>query len=170
MKTRTAFTLIELAITVSMVVILIAVSMLIFRTVLLSWSGEETRAGIDAILQRAVDEVARDLREAKAVQSSNDEIRFTQDESAYYIYYLYNANDPYPLSFDQDSYQLKRAPLTGGMAGAFTYGSGNIIATDLIGPPTTDMSMAGNIITVDLSMKWNDETIRSITEVRPRNL
>lgn len=154
-----------------MLVALIGVTAYVFRTVLLSWSSQETRSGIDINLDRGIEEIARDLREARQVQSvNNDEARFTQGQSNYYIYYFYNANDAYPPTFNQSSYDLRKATLSGGIGGTFTYGSGPIIITDVLPPATSDLSISGNIVTIDLSVKRYDETVRSRTEIKPRNL
>lgn len=170
-NTNRGFTLIELIITISMFAILTAVSAYIFRTVLLSWSSQETRSGIDVVIDRAGEQLTRDLREARAVSSiNNDEIRFTQNNASYYIYYLYNANDSYPPAFSQTLYQLKKAQLSGGINGTFTYGSGDIILTEVLAPATSDISLSGNLVTIDLSCKKKDEAIRSRTRIRPRNL
>ncbi|MFA5117254.1 MAG: hypothetical protein WC695_00200 [Candidatus Omnitrophota bacterium] len=160
----------ELMITVSMLVVLTVVLVSVLRAVLLSWSSEEARAGIDINLDRGVEEIVRDLRDVSAVQCSNNEIRFYQGEAGYYIYYLYNAADPYPPLFNKSAYQLRKASLTGGIAGKFTYGSGDIKMTDVVAPPASDLSISGNLINIDLSLKRNDETIRSRTAIRPRNL
>ncbi|MFA4889689.1 MAG: hypothetical protein WC628_08990 [Candidatus Omnitrophota bacterium] len=158
-------------ITIVMFVILTGVIVYILRVVLLSWSSQETRAGIDISLDRGIEEMVRDLREARQVSTvNNDEIRFTQDLTAYYIYYLYNASDSYPSSFNQGAYQLRKAALSGGISGTFTYGSGDIKIIDVLPPPTSDLSFNSNLITLDLSIKRGDETIRSRTQVRPRNL
>lgn len=167
---KKGLTLIELMIVIVLFVILTAVVVYILRAVLLSWSSQETRSGVDISLDRGIEEMVRDLREAKQVASSNDEIRFTQDQTNFYIYYLYNASDAYPPSFNQSSYQLRKTTLAGGISGTFTYGSGNIIINDILPPPTSDLSLSSNITSIDLSMKRTDETIRSRTQVRPRNL
>ena len=167
-------TLIELIISVAMFSILAVSSVFIFRAILLSWSSAEERSGIDIVLDRGIEEIVRDLREAKEIQSTAgyDEIRFSQDQITYYIYYLYNASDSYvpPPAFDQTSYELRKAALTGDIDGTFTYGSGQLIMTDVLAPTTSDLSLSGNILTIDLSVARNDETIRSRTEVRPRNI
>lgn len=171
MNLKKGLTLIELMIVIIMFVILTGVIVCVLRAVLLSWSSQETRAGVDISLDRGIEEVVRDLREGRQVNTvNNDEIRFTQDLITYYIYYLYNASDSYPSSFTQASYQLKKATLAGGMGGTFAYGSGDIKITDVLPPPTSDLSLSSNLITVDLSIKRGDETIRSRTQVRPRNL
>lgn len=152
-----------------MLVILTAASAYIYHAILLSWSSQEKRAGIDIDVDRAIEEMVRDLREAKQAQSVNDEIRFTQDNSAYYIYYLYNASDTYPLSFSQGSYQLRKTLLSGGISGSFTYGSGQIVLNDVLSPSISDLSMSANLITIDVTIRRVDETIRSRTQVKPRN-
>ena len=157
-------------ITIGMLVILVGATVYILRAVLLNWSSQETRSGIDIGLDRGIEEMVRDLREAKAIQSSGDEIRFTQDQTTYYIYHLYNSGDTYPPNFSQASYQLRKAALTGGIGGTFTYGSGDIKIIDVLPPPTSDLSLSSNVATIDLSMKKADETIRSRTQVKPRNL
>ncbi len=171
---KKGLTLIELMITIVMFAILAGVTTYVFRAILLSWSSQETRAGIDINLDRGIEEVVRDLREAKAIQSvNNDEIRFTLYESGTdnsYIYYLYNSSDSYPPGFNQSTYEIRRAALSGDISGTFTYGSGRLIIYDVVSPTTSDLSLSGNIITIDLSITRGDETMRSRTEVRPRNL
>lgn len=166
---KKGLTLIELMIVIVMFVILTAVTVYIFRAILLSWYSQEKRAGIDISLDIGIEKMIRNLREATAISSTNDdEIRFTTDDD--YIYYLYNEDDSYPPAFDQDTYELRETTLTGGISGTFTYGDGTILATDVLPPPTSDLSISGNIITIDISIKRSDETIRSRTDVRPRNL
>jgi len=171
---RKGLTLIELMIVVVMFVILAAATFFIFRAVLLSWASEETRAGVDVTLDFGIENMVRDLREASQIQSTADydEIRFTPDYTNYYIYYLYNADDSYvpPPAFDQTTYELRRATLTDGINGTFTYGEGQLIMTDVEPPTTSDLSLSGNIITIDITITRDDETIRSKTEVRPRNI
>ncbi len=168
---KRGLTLVELIITIVMLVILTGVIIYILRVVLLSWSSQETRSGIDIALDRGIEEMARDLREGRQVSTlNNDEIRFTQDLSVYYSYYLYNASDSYPPSFNQGAYQLRKAALSGGISGTFAYGSGVVKITDVLAPPASDISLSSNLITLDLSIKRKNETIRSRTQVRPRNL
>ena len=116
--------------------------------------------------------MVRDLREAKTIQSSNDEVRFSTDNVTYYIYYLYNQKDSYPPSFNQASYQLLKTTLSGagGINGTFNYGTGQVILYSILPPPTSVISIAGNVIDIDLSMRRVSETIRAKTEVDARNL
>jgi len=157
-------------IAIVMFAVIVSVLAYVLNATLLSWSSSEARTGIDISLDRGIEEVVRDLRESKTVQSSNDEIRFTQDAVTYYIYYLYNASDSYPSAFNQTTYQLRKTTLVGGIGGTFTYGSGPIIITDVIPPPTSDLSFGSNVVTLDLSVLRRSETIRSRSRVKPRNL
>ena len=188
---KKGLTLIELMITVVMFLILSVLSLYIFRIILFSWFGQERRTGISVVLDRATEEMARELREAADVRSLNsqsldpNEIRFTVEEDgadAYYVYYFYHEEDSYvpPPAFGQDSYILKRTALSGSITGTFTYGSGKIIIVGVDPPPSSDLSFddddnngiidADGRITIDLSVTRGDETIRSRTEIRPRNL
>src|SRR3989338_956400 len=91
-------TLIELMITIVMFALLAIVTVYVFRAILLSWSSQETRTGIDTDLNMGIEEMRRDLVQAKDVNTSvhSDELRFTTSADTYYIYYLYNGNDSYP--------------------------------------------------------------------------
>lgn len=167
-------TLIELMISIVLMSALGTAAILIFNVVLRSWSVQTERQGTDIQLDRAVEEVVRDLRQATQIQSVSgyDEIRYTQDGSNFYIFYLYNASDSYapPPAFGQSSYQLWKGTLSGGISGTFTYGSGTLMASGILPPPTSDLSASGNLLTVDVSSKNGDETIQVRTQVRPRNL
>lgn len=147
----------------------------VFRAILLSWSSQEKRSGLGINLDRGIEEMARDLRKARQVQSTTNyhEVRFTQGTASTtsYIFYLYNAGDSYapPPAFNQSSYQLRRATLSGGISGTFTYGAGDVIVNNVLPPSTSSLSLSGNLLTIDLSVKEGDETIRSRTQIRARN-
>ena len=64
-------TLIELMISIVMLSILAVTSVYILRAVLLSWSSAEERSGIDIVLDRGIEEMVRDLREAKEIKSTS---------------------------------------------------------------------------------------------------
>ncbi|MFH1771504.1 MAG: prepilin-type N-terminal cleavage/methylation domain-containing protein [Candidatus Omnitrophota bacterium] len=169
-----AFSLIELMVVVVMLSVLVASVMLVFRAILLASASQQIRAGVSIDSDWLIEKMVRDLREAREMSSASgyNEIRFSPDGSNYSIYYLYNAADSYvpPPAFDQDSYQIKKATLTGGINGTFTYGAGTLVAFDCLAPPATNLSAAGNIATIDISIKRGDETIRSLSRVMPRNL
>lgn len=169
---KKGLTLIELMISTMMVVILAGVVIYVFRAILLSWSGSEARSGINITLYRAVEEMRRDVITAKAVASgTNDEVRFTAINNTNWIYYLYNSNNFYPPSFNQQKYELKKTGLSGTNLtnGAFTYGNGATILTDVSPPPTTDLSFSSNLVTLDLSSVRDNETVRLRTQIKPRN-
>ena len=179
MRSGKGFTLIEVMIAVVLFSILSVSSVFLLRAILVNWSGEEARSGLQINLDRGMEEMERDLRKATQVQSTAnyDEIRYAQRQGAsstynYYIFYLYHAADSYvpPPSFSQFSYQLRRATLSGGINGTFTYGSGDIVVNNVIPPSTSDLSLSGNLITIDLTVKRFDETLHSRTQVRPRNV
>ena len=177
---KDGLTLIELIIAIMMMSLLIGATIYVFYAVLLSWSSQETRSGVDIDIDYDIEKVVRDLREAKLASLSDpyssykDEIRFSNDKANFYTYYLYNAGDHYPPTFGQSSYQLKKAMLTGGLDGTFTYGSGDLIMSD-IKPRTAFMPerpvilSTGNMVTIDISIKRRDEEVRSRTAVRLRN-
>ena len=169
---KKGLTLIELMTTLTTIAILAVVALTIYIAVLKSWSSQEKRAGISVVLDRTVAEMTRDLREAKEIDTSinNDEIRFTDDQTTYYIYYLYNASDTYPPAFNQPSYELRKETLTGVIDGTFTYGSGRLILSDVVPPTTTDLSYDGTLLTIDLSVLRDEETMRFRSKLKPRNL
>lgn len=173
-NTEQGLTLIELMITISLFVVLFGAAAYTLRVVLIGWSGAEQRTGIDINISRGIEETVGDLREARVIQCAvnYDEIRFSKDDSTYYIYYLYNPLDSYipPPAFNKGLYQLKKARLTGGINGTFSYGSGQIIMKDIVPPAVSDLSYSSNIVTIDISSKAADEIMRSKTQVRPRNL
>jgi len=167
-------TLIELVISLVLMSVLGWVAVTIFNVVLLGWSNQVERAGIDTQLDRAVEVMARDLREAIAIQSTAgyDEVRYSEDSSTHHIFYLYHASDSYvpPPAFNQTTYELRKTALTGGLGGTFTYGDGDLLLADVLPPATTDLSASGNLVILDLSVQREDETVRARTQVRPRNL
>ena len=170
---KKGLTLVELIITAAMFAMLAGVAIYTFRVVYLSWYGGQARIEMSISLDRAIEEMVRDLREATDVQSASgyNEIRSIQGGNAY-IYYLYSSGDSYgpPPAFSQDSYELRKCELPDGIDGSFAYGQGKIMTTGVLPPPTTDLSIAGNLVTIDISVSRNDETIRTRTEVRPRGL
>jgi hypothetical protein len=171
-RLKKGMTLTELIITSATIVVLAGVVLTVYIAVLRSWLGQERRMRMSTVLDRTIKEVTNDLREARGIDFSinDDEIRFTPDQSTYYIYYFYNSGDSYPPAFSQASYDLKKATLAGGISGTFTYGDGRIILTNVLPPTTSDLSYDGSLVTLDLSVAREDETIRAKTKVNPRNL
>ena len=165
-------TLTELIVTMATFVILAGVAFTVYIAVLRSWLAQERRTGISIVLDRTIKDMTKDLREAKEVDSSinNDEIRFTEDQTNYYIYYLYNANETYPPVFNQATYELRKAALVGVIDGTFTYGDGLLILRDVAAPPTTDLSFDGSLVTTDLTVSRSGQVMRAKIEIDPRNL
>jgi len=193
------FTLAEMLVVIGMLIFLICIAMYVFSVVLFSWVSEEARAGLGIELDRAVNMIARDVREATESTPNPikwkypNELRFAVVHSRqadgtpvagsfdYYIYYFYNASDRYPNAFTQSAYDLKRCPLTVAAGydpttGTFTYGNGQIVANRL--SPASSLTVNGDAVIVDLSITaaladlgaTNDvETMRVRTEIVPRN-
>ncbi len=168
------FTLLETIITLLFFAILATTVNYLFLPILLSWGGEELRAGMDINLDRGFEDVVRDLRKARQVQSTvgRNEFRFTPDGTNFSIYYLYYSADSYvpPPAFTQASYQLKKATIAGGINGTFTYGAGQPIVNDVVPPTTSNLSLSGKLATVDLTVKRGNEQNRSRTQIKVRNI
>jgi hypothetical protein len=178
---KKGLTLIELLIMITVFVALTSVATYIFRAVLLAWEYREALTGGEIMLNRGMEEMVRTLRGATDVDLLySDELRFTTEESglvSYYAYYFYNANDaPYPPDLDEETYILRKAQLqnvVGGdlKTGTLSYGSGKIVMTDVLPPPTSELSYSADMATIDLSIEIGSGTaIRSKTAVTPRNL
>ncbi len=155
-------TLAEMLIVIGMLIVLVGMVMYIFHVILFSWVSEEARAGLGIELDRAVNMIAKDVREAaestpQAIKwRYPQEIRFAVVADSdrypdgtpkpnffhYYIYYFYNANDRYPNAFTQSAYDLKRYQFTNVTGndpntGTFTYGAGQIVANQVLPPIAT---------------------------------
>jgi len=170
-KRDKGFTLLEMLLVVFMAPVIIGMIAYMFQVVLAAWSTQGSRIGVAVSVNKATREVTRDLRNAKGTGSQHDnEIRFTTDGSSYYIFYLYNASDTYPPAFTQGSYQLKKTVLSGNMTGTFIYGSGDLIARDIMPPPATNLSLTAPIIKIDLTAQQGSSITRSVSIVKPRNI
>jgi hypothetical protein len=166
-KQGRGFTLVETLIASIMVAAMIGALTLIFQVMAAGWSAHGGRIGTGVTLNRAVEDIARTLRSAKDVASQNPgfEIRFTVVENStdkFRIYYLYSQGD--------GLYQLRKADLSGGIGGAFTYGSGDIVARDILPPSVSNLSCSGKVATIDLSMRRVNSTVRLATKVAARNI
>jgi len=165
------FTLLEVLLVAALGPVIIGMLLFMFQVALGTWSARGSRISLAVSLNRATREVSSDLRTAAAVGSLNsDEVRFTADNATYYIYYLYNLSDPYPPHFNRTSYQLRKAVLSGGMSGTFTYGSGDLIARDIVPPPATNLSFSAPVVTIDLTAQQGNNITRSVGMVKPRNI
>ncbi len=172
---KKGFTLLEIILSISLFMILMVGTILFFRTYTISWVDQESRIGSEIVVRRGINEVARDLKDAMSINSitNYNEIRFSEDNTNFFIYYLYNQSDTYlpPPSFKNSTYQLKRTALTGGINGSFVYGEGKIILNDVSPPPATNLSISNNIVNIDLSiLNSKGHTINYQTKIKPRNI
>jgi len=171
LSTKRGMTLVEVMVTTATIVLIIGVALYAFIVIATGWQVQHARTGLNIRLDRAMEEMTREIRQATEVALvQDDELRYTKDGSSYYIYYLYSPDDGYPPSFGASSYQLRKAQLSGGLYGTFTYGDGLIITGDVAPPAASDMSMSGNMVSVDLTLSRSDEVVRSRTVIRPRNI
>lgn len=171
MKSERGFTLVETLLAAVMVSMVLAVLAYMFQATIAGWSTQGTRTGLGVSVGKAAKEIARDLRKAReAVSNSSGEVRFTENGTDHYIYYLYNATDSYPSKFKAALYELRKAALSGGIDGTFTYGSGDLIARDILPPPSSTLSVDGTMVKIDLGGQRGPNTIRSVMKVKPRNI
>jgi Tfp pilus assembly protein PilW len=174
MKLRNAFTLFEMVFTLVLISFLVSSVVFLYIVTIRGWDEVGHRTNIHEKLHFALEQVVRDVRNANAVSVANQALRFTLYEGGTnnsYIYYLHNASDTWVPAYNQTSYDLRRAALTGGINGTFTYGSGTIIATELL-PPTgsTTITSSGNIATLNLVGTEGGHSLSVRGNVRPRNV
>jgi prepilin-type N-terminal cleavage/methylation domain-containing protein len=170
---KTGFTLTELLIVIVMLAVLFSAVWVSFNTVLETWGTQDARLGLEEDLRHGMDKVLYDLRAAKAISVADDSIRFTLYESGTnnsYIIYLYHSGDSWVPAYDQDVYELRKTALTGGINGTFTYGDGSLYIKQVKPPTTSDLSVSGNVITLDLTATRYDETVRLLEKLTARNL
>jgi len=164
-------TLIEVITVLALLGVLMTAWAYSFNPMLMALSSQQDRMGLN-MLQPGLEKVASDLRSAVALQNDpNKAIRYTLRESGVersYILYLYHPNDSWPPNFTQSAYQLRKASLTGGISGTFSYGSGDLILRDVAPPPLSDLSAAGSVATMDVTLKKGDETFRLLSKVKRR--
>jgi len=155
---KRGITIAELLITIILLVMIVGAASYAFRAVMLSWSNHSTRTRIAVDIDAAIAKIARQLREAVQISSTNSqEVRFTAPGGSSFIYYI-------------DNSELKKAILSGGIDSSFTYGPGELMLVDVVTPPTSSISVSGNMVNLDISVSRGRETLRSKTQVRPRNL
>lgn len=157
------FTLVEALLATAMVAAIFWALAVMFQAVAVSWAGQGARVGLGLNAGRAVAAVTRDLRGAMDVLGQTEnEIRFSPDKTNYFAYYLYG-----PLS--GGLYQLRRATVSGGAAGTYNAGSGDIVAKNILRPASI-LSVNGGLVTIDLTEQQTNCSIRRAGMVRPRNM
>lgn len=170
---QTGFTLIEMLIVVSMIVVIIGVTTYIYITVLRTSQFMQTRYDLEFEIINAMSKIQKDLIQAAVIDSAGSgSMQFQVDLDTTTVplevcrYYLYNASET-PPPYNQSSYMLYRGTAT---AGNVPYGWGVPLVRDLLPPTTSQFTQTGNMITIKLSAKRNDEAINMRTDIRPRNL
>jgi len=166
-------TLVELIIAFLLFSVLMTAVAFSVNPILLALASQQDRLELQRQLQHGLERAIQDLRLANAFQSdASDAIRFTVRESGTdnsYILYLYNASDTWPPTYSQIRYQLRKAPLSGGIGGTFTYGSGGLLMRDVKPPPASDLSVSGSVATLELTLVRGDEAFRVLERVKRRN-
>lgn len=115
------------------------------------------------------------INPGRIIFTANVDITTPAAESC--IFYLYNSNDvAWPATYARASYELRFMTYTGIPA----FGQGRSILGDtttnlayphgLLPPPTTYFSSSGNQITISLGETKNNENLRVLFNVHPRNL
>jgi prepilin-type N-terminal cleavage/methylation domain-containing protein len=170
---RRGFTLIEMLIVIVLLTTLVHISVQSFTMVMRVWASQDAAMGIREDVHQGMEKMLYDLRTATAISVADDSIRYTVDESgtdAHYIFYLYHTSDSWVPAYTQTVYELRKAALTGGIGGTFTYGDGVLYIKAVQPPTTSDLSASGNLITIDLTVSKYNEAFRLRQQVKPRNL
>ncbi len=171
---KKALTLLELVFSLSLVIFLVGSILFLYVVVMRGSSELRHRTGVGEKLYFALERVSRDARNANAISVANHALRFTVSEGGSdtsYIYYLYNAADSWVPAYNQTSYDLRRAPLTGGINGTFTYGAGTLIASGLLPPAANStITSSGNVAILKLVGSENNSTLTVRRSVLPRNV
>lgn len=182
--TNRGFTLLETLIVLLLLSVLMGVSSFLFVVSLRAWDAGSIRTGIREDVSYAMEKAVRDLKEmangslaqynpgsgeiAHTIQY--EEIGGDQDT---YVLYLYNEDDSsFDSTYSESLYDLRRANISDGDVPAS--GEGALILRDLVSPdataPATALSISGTQVTLDFVVQRSDETVRTRTKVRPRNL
>lgn len=180
--TNRGFTLIETIIVLLLLAILLGVSGSLFVVSLRAWDSGCVRGGIREDISYAMEKTVRDLKaialgSLSQYDSGSGDIAHTiqyDDLSGNtYVLYLYNADDAtLDSTYGQNLYDLRKADIDQGDAPAT--GDGVLILRDLVSPdatsPATALTVGDTQVTLDVVVQRVDETVRTRTKVRPRNL
>jgi len=180
--TNGGFSLIETLIVLLLLAILLAVSGSLFVVSLRAWDSGCIRTGVREDVSYAMEKTVRDLKEM-ALGSLNQydpgsgdiahTIQYDDLSGNTYVLYLYNADDAtLDSTYGENLYDLRKADIDEGDTPAT--GDGVLILRDLVSPdaasPATALTVGDTQITLDVAVQRGDETVRTRTKVRPRNL
>ena len=170
---KKGLTLLEMIFTLALISLLISSLIFLYTVVLRSSTQIGKSSDLEEKLSFGLEQIVRDVRNANAVKAhvTYRTLRFTLGSQSY-IYYLYNVNDAWPPNYNQSAYELRKAPVSGGIDGSFTYGAGDLIVTGLKPPNETrfEQSSVTNVFTAILTGLDNEETYTVRGNIRPRNV
>ncbi len=174
------FTLIEMIIVLFLLAMLSGVTGLVFLVSLRAWDSGYMRTGIREDISYATEKVVRDLKEMalrslSQYSSIAHTVQYNDFAGNTYVFYLYNADDSsFDSTYTESLYNLRKANTSQGDNPAS--GGGLLILRDLVSPdaaaPVTALTIDpnGTQVTLDFVVQRSDETVRTRTKVRPRNL
>ncbi|GEM_PF-2238671 len=172
MRIQSGITILELLFTLTLITFLIMSVSAIYIVALQGWDNLGHRSDLNQKLSFGLDRIVREVHKAKDLSVANQSLRFTLYQSGSdqsYIYYLYNLADSWPPAFNQTSYDLMRTTLTGGIAGTFTYGSGELMISNLKPPGLTTITSSGNVATLTLTGQNKNDSMTLRSAVCARN-
>ena len=178
--TNRGFTLIETIIVLLLLAILLGVSGSLFVVSLRAWDSGCVRGGIREDISYAMEKTVRDLKAMANVSptlygSNTHTIQYDDLDGTTYVFYLYDDNADVLFDPTDDPsllYELHKA--TKAQLDAGNYDAGVLILRDLVSPdatsPATALTVGDTQVTLDIVVQRVDETVRTRTKVRPRNL
>lgn len=170
----TGFTLIEILMVTGMIVGIIGVITLLYIVGLKTWSAGNIRIDMRESLNQGMNLMVQELRQAKSITTFQEssitftsidfESALTPPPDATYRYYLYNASDPLPNPpYTASTYMLMRAK------NSTSYGAGQVLVRDIARPTSPPFSRVGNLITINLQVTKEGQTVELRTKVLVRN-
>ena len=162
-------TLMELMVVIVLFAILMGSVGYVFTTGTQLWTKGYDRADIRGRMSQAMEKIIRQVRLATSIDAiSSSSITFSADlgsGTSSYTVYLYNALDSEPNPpYTQTTYQLRWRK------GAGSYGTGAILAENILKPTEAVFSQSSNTIAIDLTGSRSGQVMRLRSKVRPRNL
>jgi len=169
--------LLEMILVFSVLAVIGGISTDIFITYLRTMNFEHARAEISLDLMENFEyKVVRKIRLADETQVSGtleDRVDYRDGTSGiFYTLYFYNSNDSALGNYDQPTYSLLRATTASLGSALPSYGSGELIMTELLPPPSFYVStpVTGEPgVVLNLTATKGGETYQLLQEICPRN-